>query len=310
MFLTMQEQEALVAKKLATKKTCGNFVTYKYHKRVMYDYLWDKHPELLECRGHTYDIRTGELVLAAPRKSFNYLERDTWKDVPLNTEVIAFRKWNGFMASARIVDGELLVATTGTTNPETSQYVGWARREILALPQDEAPTENATSIYEIVIPEDPHIVADEINGAIPLIARMNNDVSYNFPVGSYDFISDYMITNSLGGILELAKKERHEGWMVYDAKEFVGCVPIPSTCKIKTDYYVGKKKLMRMSPAKAAPLFTASGNCFAPIISTLPERWHCLAYNLQRHTTKEIWVNSTDQERRAIIEELEERYYA
>lgn len=299
MFLTMQEQEALVAKKLATKKICGNFVTYKYHRRVMYDYLWEKHPELLECRGHTYDIRTGELVLAAPKKSFNYLELDTWKDVPLDTVVLAFRKWNGFMASARIVDNELLVATTGTTNPETSEYVGWAHREIQKLNKCK-PADNYTSVYEIVIPEDPHIVDDGVFGALPLMSRRSGS-------GTILARGEPLIT-TLRAVLELAKTEKHEGWMVYNSDEYASSEPTPSTCKIKTDYYVGKKKLMRMSPAKAESLFYEMPHYNATVAS-FPEKWHHLAYNIQRHTTKEIWVNSTDQERRAIIEELEPKYY-
>lgn len=305
MFLTMQQQEDLVARKLATKKVNGNYVTYKYAKKVMFDYLWEKHPELLECRGHTYDIRTRELVLAAPRKSFNYLELDTWKDVPLDTEVIAFRKWNGFMASARFVlnqDGvyDLLVATTGTTNEETSQYVGWAKREIAKLNTTlEYPYSHKTSIYEIVIPEDPHIVSEEKSGAIRLFDRMDD--------GFYSFRGEEILT-TLGDILERAKVEKHEGWMVYDANEFDKAVLVPSTCKIKTDYYVGKKKLMRAGSEKSLSLFSTKIG-FNPFLASLPERWQHLAVNLQLHTTQEVWLNSTDQERRVIIETLEEKYY-
>lgn len=299
MFLTMQEQEALVAKKLATKKTCGNFVTYKYHRRVMYDYLWEKHPELLECRGHTYDIRTGELVLAAPKKSFNYLELDTWKDIPLDTVVLAFRKWNGFMASARIVDGELLVATTGTTNPETSQYVGWARREIEKLNKSK-PVDNYTKIYEIVVPEDPHIVDDGVFGAIPLMFRRSDS-------GKILARGNPLIV-TLGELLELAKTEKHEGWMVYDSNAYASSDPTPSTCKIKTDYYVGKKKLMRASQAKASSLFSNKIG-MNQFIASLPDQWHHLAYNIQRYIPEDVWLASTDQDRRALIEQLESKYY-
>ena len=86
--LTMQQQEALVSQGLAKKKINEELglVTYKYAKKVMYDYLWDKHPELLMCRGHVYDVNTGKLVIAAPKKSFNYLENGTWKDKPLHDE--------------------------------------------------------------------------------------------------------------------------------------------------------------------------------------------------------------------------------
>ncbi len=53
MFLTMQQQEDLVSQGLAKKKvnTELGLVTYKYAKKAMYKYLWNDHPELLECRG-------------------------------------------------------------------------------------------------------------------------------------------------------------------------------------------------------------------------------------------------------------------
>lgn len=300
MFLTMQEQEDLVARKLATKKVNGNYVTYKYAKKVMFDYLWEKHPELLECRGHTYNIRTGELILAAPRKSFNYLELDTWKNVPLDTEVIAFRKWNGFMASACIVDGELLVATTGTTNEETSQYVSWAKREISKLNTIlEYPHTHKTSIYEIVVPEDPHIVSEEKSGAIHLLDRQHD--------GFYSLRGEEIVT-TLGNLLERAKVDKHEGWMVYDAYQFDMGAIVPSTCKIKTDYYVGKKKLMRMGDAKATKIF-GTENSSDEIKQMVPQQWRKLVERLPINVDKDAWLNTTDQERRTIIESLEEKYY-
>jgi hypothetical protein len=56
-------------------------------------------------------------------------------------------------------------------------------------------------------------------------------------------------------------------------------------------------------------LFSPSGDDFASIIKTLPERWQCLAFNLQRNVDKDVWVSGTDQQRRAIIEALEPEFY-
>lgn len=296
MLLTMQQQEALVSQKLATKKVCGDYVTYKYAKRVMYDYLWDKYPELLECRGHTYNIHTGKLVLCPPKKSFNYLENGTWGGVSLDTPVIAFHKYNGFMASARIVDGELLVATTGTTNPETSQYVGWAKREIEKLPANKYPRDFNTTIYEIVIPEDPHIVDDGVTGAVPLLVR-SSDGGYWYCGASWE--------TTLGNVLKEAHTARHEGWMVYDAEQYRDGVAIPTACKIKTDYYVGKKKLMRMPPSKVDNLWSKKTDFW----NSLPIGWQHLAYQITKHHTADAWKQMTDQERRVIIEGMEKEYY-
>ena len=68
----------LVNRGLARMKNDGKFTTFKYHRRAMYDYLWFVDTDLMECRGHVYDSVTKELVQAAPRKSFNYLENDYW----------------------------------------------------------------------------------------------------------------------------------------------------------------------------------------------------------------------------------------
>lgn len=298
MLLTMQQQEALVSQKLATKKICGDYVTYKYAKRVMYDYLWDKYPELLECRGHTYNIHTGELVLCPPKKSFNYLENGTWQGVSLDTPVIAFRKYNGFMASARIVNDELLVATTGTTNQETSQYVGWAKREIEKLDWIKSPRSHNTTVYEIVIPEDPHIVNEDVGGAIPLLVRSTPSD------GDYFFRGDG-VYRTLGNLLDEAKTARHEGWMVYDFKQYASGDPIPATCKIKTDYYVGKKKLMRMSPSKVDNLWSKKTDFW----NSLPIGWQHLAYQITKCYDVDAWKQMTDQERRVIIESMEKEYY-
>ncbi len=293
MLLTMQQQEALVSQKLATKKVCGDYVTYKYAKRVMYDYLWDKHPELLECRGHTYNIHTGELVLCPPKKSFNYLENGTWEGIPLDTPVIAFHKYNGFMASARIVNDELLVATTGTTNPETSQYVGWAKREIEKLDWRYAPVEGNTSVYEIVIPEDPHIVDDMHFRAVKLLTRWDDDGFYSINTLGWQV--------TLGEVLEKAKVARHEGWMVYDAQEYWDGNPIPSTCKIKTDYYVGKKKLMRMTDSKIEQMFA---NPVRYMQTNLPQSWDWFADTVVDYLSEDTWKSLGEQERRKMIEEL------
>jgi len=298
----MQQQEDLVKQGLATKKINEklSLVTYKYAKRVMYDYLWAKHPELMECRGHTYCMKTGELVLCPPQKSFNYdeagnLPSPAWAAKPLDTRVIVARKWNGFMASARVWNGELVVGTTGTTNEETSKYVGWARQEILKLHELHYPCEDLTSTYEIIHSEDPHIVDDGNQRAVNLLGREPNGKIW--PVELYKA--------TLGEILEEAKTARHEGWMVYGYKEYVNATPVPLTCKIKTDYYVGKKKLMRMSPKNVKIMFNM--NFFGAL--GLPESWHLLAKAVVNTQQEETWVAMTDQQRRAIIEVLEPEFY-
>lgn len=128
MILTFEQQNDLVNKGLATRKDNGKLSTFKYARKVMFDYLWDKHPELRECRGHTYDSTNGNLVVAAPTKTFNYLENNTWKHVDTNIKIEAYKKYNGFMATLSFYENEIVVGTTGTTD---SEYAKLARHEIL-----------------------------------------------------------------------------------------------------------------------------------------------------------------------------------
>jgi hypothetical protein len=133
--LTFDQQESLVSQGLAIRKVddAQGLVTYKYHRKVMFDNLWNKYPETLECRGHVYSLATGELVQAPPRKSFNYLENGHWQGLPLDTPVRYMKKYNGFMAAATMHQGRRIISTTGTT---TSQYVSMAAQYIdVAHPQ-------------------------------------------------------------------------------------------------------------------------------------------------------------------------------
>jgi hypothetical protein len=108
--LTYQQQMDLVKQGLAKVSINGKFSTFKYARKVMYDYLWDTHSDLKYCRGQTYDNTNGNIVTLPPAKSFNYLENNTWKNKPLDTPVILYKKYNGYMAAMSIYDGELVVS--------------------------------------------------------------------------------------------------------------------------------------------------------------------------------------------------------
>lgn len=98
MLNTYEQMLDLVNQKLATVSVNGNLSTFKYEKWVMFDYLWDTNPLLMECRGHTYDNTTGEIVVAAPTKSFNYLENNWGRELQSDTKVQIAKKYNGFLA--------------------------------------------------------------------------------------------------------------------------------------------------------------------------------------------------------------------
>lgn len=104
MIPTYQQQLDLVSKGYAKVSSDGHFDTFKYSRKVMFDYLWNnlKEKGILECRGHVYNNKTGKIINLPVAKTFNYLELDTWKDVPLNQRVHGVKKYNGYMGKCPI----------------------------------------------------------------------------------------------------------------------------------------------------------------------------------------------------------------
>lgn len=281
---TLQEQLELVKQGYAVKKINpeNNLITFKYHRNVMYNYLWDKIPGILECRGHTYDMITEKIVTLPFRKTFNYLENDTWKNVPLDTKVSMYKKFNGFMAavSLRNVNGklELVISTTGTTN---SDYVDIAKRHLIPMLQDKVLYSNKTYLFEIVDLSDPHIV-NEPSGAHFLGSRCHNT-----GVFSPYHIGVNRMEMQLGEALEFVKTNLGEGFMLYDEQG--------NCCKLKTPYYVGKKKIMRAGPKLVQKIFEGE-------VDMLPVEWH----NPVNQMIRDEWPSSFNmidaQARRLILE--------
>lgn len=283
-----QEQLELVKQGLAVASVNEELTTFKYSRRVMYDYLWNTDPRLLEIRGHTYNNKTGELVQLPFRKSFNYLEEGNWKDVPLDTKVAMYKKYNGFMAACSIYKGELLVSTTGTTN---SSYADLAKSLINKTQNGKVLYKDFTYLFEIVDNCDPHIV-NEVPGVYSLGARhLQTGVFY--PSGT-------PIRTSLGEAIEITNEDRGEGFMVYLDDVYLDNTPHRSACKMKTPYYVGKKKLMRMNPGGVDRMFKSTYNRLTE--DELPEMWKELPDLIRKNYTSWQWKELSAQERRVYLE--------
>lgn len=280
---SFEQQMVLVDLKLAQRKDDGKYTTFKYARKAMYDYLWFDVPSLMECRGHVYDTHTQEIVQAAPRKSFNYLECGWWDGVPLDTSVKMFKKINGYMACATIHDGELVVSTTGST---TSEYANWAMqllKDDIEKFGSDLDSEH-TTLFEVVVPQDPHIV-DERMG-LHMLGYRNKKTSVFTPYGN-------SFECSLSDALALAEEDTGEGFMVY--KEGVG---FDDCCKIKTPYYIGKKKLMRMTK-KNVDLMYNNTDVF---INMLPDMWKHVPELIVWDNTHDEWLEMSAQDRRKYLE--------
>jgi hypothetical protein len=290
MLPTYEKQLELVSKGLAVKKTEGIFDTFKYHRNVMFKNLWGSDPALLDCRGHVYDNRNGKLVQAAPRKSFNYLENNHWRDTSPDQPVILYKKYNGFMACASYYEGNLVVSTTGTTN---SDYAKLARYQIDQRVNRLSLDSHSTGVFEIVHESDPHIVS-EVPGVYTLGWRFKDDGTW-LPVADIHKPKEMTRAEALAFV----QKDKGEGYMMYKLTE--DGVDTTDVCKLKTPYYIGKKKLMRMSTANVLKLY--SGNR-----QDIPEIWDNLVIEIVKRITQEEWLYLDAQMRRQFIEQLEPDY--
>ena len=286
--LNFDQQMNLVNRGLAIMKNDGKYTTFKYHRRAMYDYLWFVDTDLMECRGHVYDSTTGELVQAAPRKSFNYLENDYWwSAVDLDTQVEVYKKINGYMACATLHNGELVVSTTGST---TSEYAQWAK-ELIEKDYnlyDLIINADTSALFEIVVPQDPHIVTERMGLHL---------LGYREKVGEGVF-HPHNLTGvmTLAEAIALAETDRGEGFMVYRKDDDSKLAP----CKLKTPYYVGKKKLMRMTDKNIEIMYKDP----YLIAAQLPSLWYEVPEYIVRKVSKDAWLCSLSQQRRIILEDL------
>ena len=285
MLLTYEQQLALVDHKLATVSTNENLSTFKYAKKVMYDYLWDNYPELEYCRGQTYDNTNGSIVTLPPKKSFNYLENNTWKDKSLDTVVYLYKKYNGFMAAVSSYKGKLIVSTTGSTK---SDYAKLAYERIAPM-IDAGNNEGCTWLFEVCDPSDPHIVDD------------GNQVHYlgctlHSGAGSLVFqpAGDYLCF-TLEDALEFIKSDKGEGYMMYDGNN------TSDFCKLKTPYYSGKKYLMRMSKTKVTAVYINSKH----VVNNLADCWKHAPYLIVTNYNEMDWIDMSDQQRRTYLESIE-----
>lgn len=271
--------EELVAKKLATKSTDTEkgLVTYKYAKKVMFENLWNAHPALMECRGITFD-NEGNLIALPFRKSFNYKENGWWEDVPLNANVYMHKKYNGFMACVSRHNWQGLISTTGSTK---SEFTNIARENLKE--EESYGALNGSYLYEIVDQFDPHIVNEKV-GSYYLGLRVHNDGSFH--ANGFDFLT------TLEEAIQIAEKDRGEGFMLYLVNDDYQLSP----CKLKTPYYVGKKRLMRMGSKEVQAMYKGQNP------PRLGKDWAEIVPIIRSKVPVETWLEFNDQTRRAVLE--------
>lgn len=294
--LTYEQQLDLVKHGYAKVSINKNLSTFKYARRVFHKNLWNNIPGIMECRGHTYNNITGELVLAAPTKSFNYGENGYWLQFSLDTPVVMYKKYNGFMATVSKYNEEIIVGTTGSTK---SDFAKLAKAVLIRTYTESGlyklfdSSDRYTMLFEICDASDPHIV-DELSGAHLLGIRYHESTHQDRRSWQFEPIGSNIIHTTLAEALHMAKNNCEiEGWMMYNQHT-------QSVCKLKTDYYIDKKKLMRMSPQKVHDMFIDSWS----VAEKLSHQWKFAPDIIVEYYSKSEWIDMSDQQRRIFLEKI------
>lgn len=145
------------------------------------------------------------------------------------------------------------------------------------------------SFFEVCHESDPHIVDDK-QGVHYLGIRENTADSKFLPIMSD--VESFLAIKTLRDAIEYCTVDRGEGFMLYD--ELGNC------CKLKTDYYIGKKKLMRM-PKSKIPAMWNNPKLFQ---DSLPTCWNDVVEYILYTQEQESWLEMTDQQRRKELEKF------
>lgn len=293
---TYEMAQRLVAEGLVKATECGEYTIYKYARKVFYKNLWT--PELELFRGTV--LRGEQLVVEPMVKVYNFGERNTGIDLPLDTEVILDYKVNGFMLNATVVEelGEhrLLFSTTGSLDSDfvalgITKFFNTVPlrkvQELLEFPQF------TTFTFEVVDRSDPHIVSETFGLHLLRVKTPEKVFSFeerNALAKDMGLLHHKVVATTLGKALEDAKTAEQEGWMIYSTNGEL-------LFKLKTNHYLTKKFLMRSS--KASDLIFGENPK-----EHFDEEFYGVIEVIRDNYSKEEWDNLDDQGRRAVIEDF------
>lgn len=261
----------LVTRKESTRYP-GLFVL-KYTRRVFFDNLWDQHEMLKHCRGLVVD--TDFNVVQLPfEKIFNYQENDAGLDWNPRTFVGVTRKVNGFMASVGVYGGKLLISTTGSLD---SDFVGYAEAYLKNIDPSKL-NPDATYMFEICHPDDPHIIPEK-HGAYLLAIIMYGCEYYSFDANrvqlhdEYDAIDNISLyanieewdnplpTMRFENAVKMAREAQHEGYVICNLNN-------NGRIKIKSKAYLFQKLVARKADIMALNMQRVEEE-FHPLIAML-----------------------------------------
>lgn len=219
-------------------KTYQGLSVVKYKNKCFYDNIWNKYLEA--CRGLVVD-EDFNIVINPFKKIYNYGIESRAPRIAGDTEVLAVRKINGFMAAVSIYKGELIVSTTGSLD---SDYAKLARKWIETI-DSRFFDDKSTILFEIVDKSDPHIIPE--TEGIYVLGYRNNIL--NSPISHLSWFVDEserslygahypeQFVTILNDLREKVKTVKHEG--------YVGYTKNGDSFKIKSPYYLVSKLFAR-----------------------------------------------------------------
>ena len=259
----------------------------KYTNKVFYDNLWSAHPYLIDMRGTVVDEDFNPVIMPF-RKIFNQYENDTNFD--RDDTVLASKKVNGFMGAVTWNNGKVYFSTTGALDSQYADYV----KEI--VPQKfidfllQKPHWNTaiTYLFEIVHPDDPHVVPEEV-GAYLLGARTPKwgtncyyggathvEQQLDVIAEDNDLLRPEWKLVRFSDLCKEVKECKHEGYVAYDSGG--------RALKLKSPYY------------KIIKLF-GRGNVLKKLTSKqwVDEEYYPLCDNIKENI--ELFTSLTEQEK-------------
>lgn len=287
--------QELIDQGLVKQKRYDNGLSvFKYSREVFYKALWNTNPLLLEARGMVL-ADDGTKVIWPFTKVFNHHENGT--ELDLDTQVIAPRKVNGFMAACRFWNGELIVSTTGTLDSDFAKIARKHIEALLSVKVLKALAKSYTMLFEICDESDPHIVEEEagaylIGARFMATGQMVPEIMLDAMAIQTGARRPEVFRGTFRQVLALLDDCKHEGYMVRlaDTEETV--------MKLKSPHYLTKKFLMRMGQKKVDAMFEDKEE----FLKTIDEEFYRVVHYITRWIDVDQWKAMTDVQRRERIE--------
>lgn len=284
---------------LVKSQTLGHLTIFKYSSKAFYNpKAWIDHPELLECRGVVTNLK-GDQVSFPFNRCFNYMERGKMDGVPDNLEVLASVKHNGFLLTAFFnpYTQDVSFSTSGALDgPYLDMGVKWIKsHKMFKHVRDYVVGTRRTMLFEIVHPNDPHIIKYCPKDQKPYLIGIGRSP------GSYELASDLSVFPELNPVeclpvmpfselLSIVKDVRHEGFVVQDRKgNYI--------TKLKSPYYLVNKLL-----ARGKPEFMFRNP--AEYKKRAPEELTWVVDSVVDYFTPEEWTSKTETERMEFLRAL------